>query len=151
MIRAGVRQPMPTANTNTTTPFFPTQDHHALWPSIEVSEHRYCRTAGCPMAHSGRFGSSSERQTILDEAMLRLGHPFLLGTLTDLTSLQMSANRLSCTIPSWLGNLTALSDLGMSHNELNGTIPSSWGMFDIHVGFGDEQQYPDQIHALLNW
>jgi Leucine-rich repeat (LRR) protein len=77
--------------------------------------------------------------------------PLSLGTLTELTSLQMYAIRLSCTIPSWLGNLTALSDLGMSHNELNGTIPSSWGMFDIHVGFGDEQQYPDQIHALLNW
>ncbi|XP_076892005.1 uncharacterized protein LOC143543611 [Bidens hawaiensis] len=53
--------------------------------------------------------------------------PLSIGSLTRLTDLDLSTNSLNGTIPSSIGSLTRLTNLDLSDNSLSGTIPSSIG------------------------
>ena len=53
--------------------------------------------------------------------------PTQLGSLTALTSLDISYNQLSGAIPTQIGSLTALTALDLSANQLSGAIPSQLG------------------------
>ena len=50
-----------------------------------------------------------------------------LGSLTNLTRLDLSVNQLSGEIPPELGNLTNLTELFLSGNQLTGCIPDKLG------------------------
>ena len=50
-----------------------------------------------------------------------------LGQLTELTSLDLSYNRLTGTVPAELARLTRLARLDLSFNRLSGAIPSELG------------------------
>ena len=50
-----------------------------------------------------------------------------LGSLTNLTNLYLSSNQLSGPIPPELGSLTNLSYLALYHNQLSGPIPPELG------------------------
>ena len=53
--------------------------------------------------------------------------PTELGSLTSLTSLDLSGNSLWGTIPTELGSLTGLTSLDLSGNSLSGPIPTELG------------------------
>ena len=53
--------------------------------------------------------------------------PKELASLTDLTILQLSENKLSGAIPPELGQLTNLGTLDLSRNDLTGSIPPELG------------------------
>ncbi|OVA18718.1 Protein kinase domain [Macleaya cordata] len=53
--------------------------------------------------------------------------PFLLGNLTNLSSLYLSGNGITGIIPETLGQLSKLSILDLSQNLITGSIPSSFG------------------------
>ena len=53
--------------------------------------------------------------------------PASLGLLTDLESLTLTGNQLSGTLPASLGSLTALTHISMSGNQLSGSIPAWLG------------------------
>jgi hypothetical protein len=50
--------------------------------------------------------------------------PASLGQLVELDALDFSANSLNGTIPSCIGNLVKLSQVDLSDNRLSGSIPS---------------------------
>jgi hypothetical protein len=53
--------------------------------------------------------------------------PSVIGTVSNLSVLSLSGNRLSGPIPDSLGNLEQLTELYMRENDLNGSIPKSLG------------------------
>ena len=48
-----------------------------------------------------------------------------LGSLSNLTYLNLRENNLSGEIPPELGGLASLENLGLSENQLSGCVPSS--------------------------
>jgi Leucine-rich repeat (LRR) protein len=54
--------------------------------------------------------------------------PAALGSLSNLTALDLDFNRLEGAIPAALGSLSRLTFLGMDSNQLEGTIPDSIAM-----------------------
>ena len=64
--------------------------------------------------------------------------PAELGSLSNLTELNLGDNNLSGEIPAELGSLSKLVSLGLSNNELSGCVPSSleddllfWGFSNL--------------------
>ena len=53
--------------------------------------------------------------------------PAEIGSLINLTSLNLSFNQLTGSIPSEIGNLTNLISLSLGNNQLTGSIPSEIG------------------------
>ena len=53
--------------------------------------------------------------------------PSVISNLTNLTTLNLADNQLTGDIPAQLGNLTNLTTLDLSGNELSGTIPPEIG------------------------
>ena len=51
--------------------------------------------------------------------------PTSLGSLTNLTRLNLDTNQLSGSVPSQLGSLTSLEDLELSNNQLSNSLPVS--------------------------
>ncbi|KAK9812494.1 hypothetical protein WJX73_004290 [Symbiochloris irregularis] len=49
------------------------------------------------------------------------------GGFASLTSLDLSANQLTSTLPATLGSLTSLSYLKLGDNQLNSSLPAEWG------------------------
>ena len=53
--------------------------------------------------------------------------PETIGTLTELTTLNLQKNQIVDTIPSSLGNLSNLVELYLEENQLSGSIPQELG------------------------
>ncbi|KAL6276633.1 hypothetical protein ACE6H2_020234 [Prunus campanulata] len=64
--------------------------------------------------------------TSLDISANRLGGPIpdSLANLTQLASFLVSTNYLTGPIPSWLGNFSKLVNLNFAENHLNGSVPA---------------------------
>jgi Leucine-rich repeat (LRR) protein len=69
-----------------------------------------------------QFSSSFNAYTM--NHLIRGGAPPCLFALTDLTTLHLSGNGLTGSLPADLDLSEALSDLSLSHNLLTGTIPN---------------------------
>ena len=54
--------------------------------------------------------------------------PSELGSLANLTSLDIDTNMLEGSIPTEFGNLKKLVELDLDKNKLNGTIPTEFGL-----------------------
>ena len=62
--------------------------------------------------------------------------PAELGNLSNLTGLILSSNQLSGGIPVELGNLSALTRLGLVVNQLSGSIPVDEGKLVVLTRIG---------------
>ena len=74
--------------------------------------------------------------------------PDWLGSLTALTSLDVSGNQLT-SLPDWLGNLTALTSLDVSGNQLT-SLPDWLGNLTALTRPQRERQPADQP-AGITW
>lgn len=54
--------------------------------------------------------------------------PREIGDLTDLTTLILSSNELTGSIPREIGNLTNLKWLHLRRNRLTGSVPKEWNI-----------------------
>ena len=50
--------------------------------------------------------------------------PLLVGTLTEVTSLDLGSNKISSTVPTQLGYMTALTQIDMGDNNYTGSLPT---------------------------
>ena len=62
--------------------------------------------------------------------------PAELGSLSNLTELNLGDNNLSGEIPAELGSLSNLSKLRLENNELSGEIPAELGSLSKLVSLG---------------
>ncbi|NUM80442.1 fibronectin type III domain-containing protein, partial [bacterium] len=78
---------------------------------------------------------SAGRVTSLDLSNNQLSGslPDAIGHLTGLTSLQLYGNSLSGSLPDTLGNLTNLTSLGLENNQFSGAIPRKLGQLSILI------------------
>ncbi|PRP75088.1 hypothetical protein PROFUN_03924 [Planoprotostelium fungivorum] len=88
------------------------------------------------LALNGSISSSLSSLTTLTSLNLSVNRltgpiPSAIGSLTSLTVLDLSYNNLIGSIPSSVGNLQSLSYLWLNNNQLNGTIPSVSGLSSI--------------------
>ena len=92
-------------------------------PRLQVISFNGLATAGeCRVP---LFPSSFNFRSFLLEHKFHGGIPTCLFTMPSLTTLHLSGNALTGTIPS-NGNISeSLQDLSLSHNQLTGTIPNS--------------------------
>lgn len=65
--------------------------------------------------------------------------PSWLGTLSKLTSLDLSENSFGSTIPSQLGLLTNMETLLLAGNDLTGSIPSEFNSLSMLTSFTAEE------------
>ena len=73
-----------------------------------------------------------------------------LGALSSLTTLNLGDNQLSGTIPDWLGSLTGLQDLSLRDNRLTGPIPEALGTLNqLDVLYLDDNQLSGPIPDAL--
>ena len=77
----------------------------------------------------GVITNANGRVTTLDLSQNQLSGtiPAELGNLANLTTLGLTDNQLSGTIPAELGNLANLTDLFLNSNQLSGPIPPELG------------------------
>ena len=74
-----------------------------------------------------------------------------LSTLTQLQNLYFGDNQLSGTIPDWLGSLTGLQDLSLRDNRLTGPIPEALGTLNqLDVLYLDDNQLSGPIPDALS-
>ena len=81
--------------------------------------------------------------------------PDALGSLTNLTFLNLRSNNLSGTIPIELGNLTEVTYLNLSYNNLTGSIPSELGQLNnlVHLSLNFNSlsgNIPSELGQLEN-
>ena len=73
--------------------------------------------------------------------------PTSFGSLTSLTELDLSQNRLIGSIPTELGNLTNLTYLSLHSNQLSGPIPTEVA---DNPKLGTVQLHPHQLSGLIH-
>ena len=73
-----------------------------------------------------------------------------LSSLTQLQTLNLGDNQLSGTIPDWLSSLTGLRDLSLRDNRLTGAIPEELGNLNqLYLLYLDNNQLSGPIPAEL--
>ena len=78
--------------------------------------------------------------------------PAQLGNLSNLERLTLTGNQLSGAIPAQLGNLSSLEGLGLSFNQLTGSIPAQLGGLSnlerLYLSFNQLSAIPKELGNL---
>lgn len=111
---------------------------------------------GCPLDWSG-VTCENGRVAVLDLSGRGIAGPIArdtLGKLSQLTSLNLSRNAFSGTVPDDLGDFAGLLAMDLSHNSLTGPVPSSVGKLQtlLQLRLAGNQldgAVPEQVADLL--
>ena len=136
-----------------------TSNNSLLW--LEESSSTLVDTTWCDCEEITGFSLWGQYYDIKTTTSLNLSYneltgsiPPEIGNLTNLTHLQLNNNQLTGSIPSEIGNLTNLTYLGLSSNQLTGEIPSEIGnltnLTHLYLSYNElTGEIPQQVCDLI--